>query len=295
VTIQCAQEKTVRIKDYFAFIIQDHITAERAAMARPADAEPLVVKDNTTIVMDCGASSSLTGSLLNTKEISEKVTRIETADGAETMKATHHCMKTYFVRNRMGETKPITVPALYVRGLPQDLLGGKSLTRQNIRVILDDDADIGGIYPLDEDCNPHYQDSFEFINDPARDTDLFYLQTEKMDCTTLDDLTGYDLWHRRLGHIPHQNIKDTICYSFGLEDLAKRQFKPDEKCPSCMIGKSTLENYPGLLEPATRPLARVNMDLYSSSITSIEGYNHALVFTDSNSSYRWEYGMKTKS
>ena len=62
-----------------------------------------------------------------------------------------------------------------------------------------------------------------------------------------------------------------------------------------MIGKSILENYPGLLEPATRPLARVNMDLYSSSITSIEGYNHALVFTDSHSSYRWEYGMKTKS
>ena len=211
------------------------------------------------------------------------------------MKATHHCMKTYFVRNRMGETKSITVPALYVRGLPQDLLGGKSLTRQNIRVILDDDADIGGIYPLDDDRNPHYQDSFEFINDPARDTDLFYLQTEQMDWTTFEELTGYDLWHRRLGHIPHQNIKDTIHHSIGLEDLAKKRFKPDEKGPSCMIGKSTLENYPGSLEPAMRPLARVNMDLYSSSVTSIEGYNHALVFTDSNSSFRWEYGMKTKN
>ena len=77
----------------------------------------------------------------------------------------------------MGETKPITVPALYVRGLPQDLLGGKSLTRQNIRVILDYDADISGIYPLDEDYNQHYQDSFEFINDTAWDTDIFYLQT----------------------------------------------------------------------------------------------------------------------
>jgi hypothetical protein len=36
------------------------------------------------------------------------------------------------------------------------------------------------------------------------------------------------------------------------------------------------------------------MDLYSSSITSIEGYNHAIVFTDSNSGMRWQYGMKTK-
>ena len=61
-----------------------------------------------------------------------------------------------------------------------------------------------------------------------------------------------------------------------------------------MIGKSTLEDYPDLIEPANQPLARVNMDLYSSSVTSIEGYNYALLFTDSFSEYRWQYGLKTK-
>ena len=39
------------------------------------------------------------------------------------------------------------------------------------------------------------------------------------------------------------------------------------------------------------------MDLYSSSITSIEGYNHSIIFTDSKtrckSGMRWQYGMKT--
>ena len=36
------------------------------------------------------------------------------------------------------------------------------------------------------------------------------------------------------------------------------------------------------------------MDLYTSSVTSIEGYNHAVVFTDSHSEYGWQYGLKTK-
>ena len=112
--------------------------------------------------------------------------------------------------------------------------------------------------------------------------------------TTFEKVSGYDLWHRRLGHTPHQNIKDSIIHSIGLEDLSGKRFQPDEKCPSCMLGKSTLENYPDSLEPALRPLMRVNMDMYSSSITSIEGHNYAVVFSDSHSEYRWHYGMKTK-
>jgi hypothetical protein len=31
-----------------------------------------------------------------------------------------------------------------------------------------------------------------------------------------------------------------------------------------------------------------------SSVTSNEGYNHSIIFTDSNSGLRWQYGMKTK-
>ena len=191
-------------------------------MARRSDAVPCqwVIKDKSAIVMDCGASSLVTGSLINTKDVIEKITNIETADGVDSMKATHQCTKTYFVRNRMGEVKPITVNALYVRGLPQDLLGGKSLNRENIRVILDDDSEICGIYPLesglDENYEQHYQTSVEFINEPGQATDLFYLQSEQMDWTTFDKVSGYDLWHRRLGHTPHQNIMDTIIHSIGV-------------------------------------------------------------------------------
>ena len=81
VTNQCVQEPIVKIKDDFAFIIRDH--TERAAMARPSDAAPWVIKDKSAIFMDCGASSSVTGSLINTKDVIEKIIKIETADGVD--------------------------------------------------------------------------------------------------------------------------------------------------------------------------------------------------------------------
>ena len=37
------------------------------------------------------------------------------------------------------------------------------------------------------------------------------------------------------------------------------------------------------------------MDIFSSSVQSIKGYNYAVVLIDCNSRYRWIYGMKLKS
>ncbi len=74
-----------------------------------------------------------------------------------------------------------------MKGLPQDLNGGKSVNRENIRVILDSDHYICWLYPLDKDHEQHYQDSIEFVEDQ---TDLYYLQTKDMNWTTYDNLTG---------------------------------------------------------------------------------------------------------
>ena len=66
------------------------------------------------------------------------------------------------------------------------------------------------------------------------------------------------------------------------------------KCPSCMIGKATLEDLPETKKVITKPLYQIHMDLFSSSVRSIEGYFHALVLVDAATEYRWRYGMKTK-
>ncbi len=48
------------------------------------------------------------------------------------------------------------------------------------------------------------------------------------------------------------------------------KFKQQMKCPSCMIRKSTLEDVPKLKDSATKPLYRVNMDSFSSSVRSLQ-------------------------
>ena len=63
---------------------------------------------------------------------------------------------------------------------------------------------------------------------------------------------------------------------------------------SCMIGKATLEDFPKAKCQIFKPLYQVHTDSFSSSVKSIEGYNHAIVFVDSATGYRWLYGLRTK-
>ncbi len=126
--------------------------------------------------MDCGASQTITCSLVNCKDEIEKVAIIETAGGEEHMKSTLECTKTYFVRNRMGEVVTITVPALFVRGSQQDLPGGKSVNFANILAILDSEDYIH--HRWDKKQEQHYQYSIEFIGEQTYLFYLFYLQTE---------------------------------------------------------------------------------------------------------------------
>ena len=61
-----------------------------------------------------------------------------------------------------------------------------------------------------------------------------------------------------------------------------------------MIGKSQLNACPAPIDRADLPFKKVNIDLFSSSVTSIEGCNYGAVLTDDCSEYRYEYGLKTK-
>ena len=58
---------------------------------------------------------------------------------------------------------------------------------------------------------------------------------------------------------------------FEVEKLNGKKFSEHQKCPSCMIGKSQLNDKPESIKRAEKPLAKVNFDLISSSVTSIEG------------------------
>jgi hypothetical protein len=77
----------------------------RAAMAWQEDSQPEYdyLKDKSVFVMDCGASVTITGSLLNFEDVEVKITKIETANEAGSIMASHTCRKTHFVGNRLGE------------------------------------------------------------------------------------------------------------------------------------------------------------------------------------------------
>jgi hypothetical protein len=107
-------------------------------------------------------------------------------------------------------------------------------------------------------------------------------------------VSGYEKWHRRLGHTTNREIRDTIPYVKGLEEHTNKAYQQLTKCASCMIGKSSLEDSPELRTRADKPLKQVNINSFLSSVVSIEGYSHAVVIVDCHSGYRWLYGMKTK-
>ncbi len=52
-----------------------------------------------------------------------------------------------------------------------------------------------------------------------------------------------------------------------------------------MIGKAKLEDFPKAKHQINKPLYHVHMDSFSSSVISIEGYNHAIVIVDAATGY----------
>ena len=68
------------------------------------------------LICDGGATCTLTKTLENCTQCKPKVVDIQTAQGATLMSTTHLCLKTYYVRDRLGEIRPIVVKAYVVPG-----------------------------------------------------------------------------------------------------------------------------------------------------------------------------------
>ncbi len=69
---------------------------------------------------------TVTGSLANTTNVVEKTVPNEIAESGTSMKETHTCMQTYFMRNQTKETVTETTPALDAINIHQDLLSEKA-------------------------------------------------------------------------------------------------------------------------------------------------------------------------
>ena len=76
-------------------------------------------------------------------------------------------------------------------------------------------------------------------------------------------MSGFKLWHKRLGHCSHRSIKETIPHVIVLQELENKKLELNLDCQSCimMVEKATLQLYPKGKSQAARPLKRVHIDL----------------------------------
>ncbi len=85
---------------------------------------------------------------------------------------------------------------------------------------MDEDSEESVVYAV-EDGKVCKAKSFQFMNEHLG---LCYLKTEQLSLQKFGRMSGYELWHQRLGHCLNHNIRDMIHHSKGLEDLMHNKF-----------------------------------------------------------------------
>ncbi len=105
--------------------------------------------------------------------------QIQTAHDGTQMSTTHRCLKTYYVRDYLGENRPIVVKAYVVPGLKHDLLSVKGQNQSGYRVIHDEDEEESGVFAV---INKKIDkaESFPFMSEHSKQ---ILLKLEQMSAT----------------------------------------------------------------------------------------------------------------
>jgi hypothetical protein len=74
----------------------------------------------------------------------------------------------------------------------------------------------------------------------------------------------------------------------------QERLEPNVDCQSCIAENATLQPDPKRNDRATCPLERVHIDLLTGGVTSLEGYDYAMVVTNDTTMHQWVHGLKTK-
>lgn len=101
-------------------------------------------------------------------------------------------------------------------------------------------------------------------------------------------------WHRRLGHISMQKLKqiqdEDLATGFKLTGTIKA-----ELCEPCILGKHHRDPFPSSTSRATQRLQLIHTDLHELPQPSAGGCRYWVTFIDDFSRYAWFYPLKHKS
>jgi len=107
--------------------------------------------------------------------------------------------------------------------------------------------------------------------------------------------TGYELWHRRFGHISPTRLKALV--EHGMVSNLSLPSVPASLpvCPACMDGKQTRDPFPQLASRRSIPLQLIHSDLHGPLPPTANGYKYWISFTDDASRYRRCWLLHKKS
>ena len=145
----------------------------------------------------------------------------------------HSCRQLTFVSRRItfeiGWEKfvQIVVKVYVVPGLEYDLSSVKGLNKCGYAAYHHPDPEESGVFALTNNKMDKAK-SFPFMSEHSI---FLYLKLERMSAKHFEKQSGYELWHRRLGHASFRNIRDTIKCAIGLESLKHMTCDTHVKCP----------------------------------------------------------------
>ena len=126
--------------------------------------------------------------------------------------------------------------------------------------------------------------------------DLDEVRSSRMCLVAQYEENNVELWHRRLGHLCHRNIKDLEALGL-VRGLPSQLGDSPQICEACAKSKQVKSTFEKKKEISTkRPLELLHMDLFGPNrIASLSGKYFCLVIVDDYSRYSWVFFLSQKS
>ena len=198
-------------------------------------------------------------------------------------------------------TKKIIRDAMFVPGIPHDLISERELCRTGLNLhrlklgtetILSDKKNrtvfrsesIGGLYYFKNHITPKQRHPVFLANilDDVEDISDTISAKSYLANTFVGNMNLADLLHVRLGHISQKNsaLNSRLKAAYG--DAYKSSSKLAKFCKACVYGKAHKQTFPKRARrDATRPLERVWFDCIGKvPVPGNGGFNYLLVFVD---------------
>jgi hypothetical protein len=107
---------------------------------------------------------------------------------------------------------------------------------------------------------------------------------------------NYELWHRRLAHTNHNDVKKLISQDLVTGLKLNSKTAPDPICEPCLAGKMKANPFPPTGHIAAKPLDLIHIDVHGPvPVQSHTGMKYYALFVDDNTKFKVSIPMKKKS